>query len=348
MLEIQPITILQIVFFVQVCFGAILIANQSRYQGLRNLLLLTATLLVFNVLEENNITRSIHLVTPIFSLLTGPLFFWFVHRLVKPSVQLTSRRIIHVLPALLCLPFTHWVQVILFLGTFSQISYMVFSIKLIRSYHYATANLTADSHAYRIDWLRKLLVVAVTIGVIDLVRLNLQPILALDFAIKWYFATQTGYLIMFSWMIYKSINQPELFEAWQDKTVWSPDGNLTVQDEGETAQAQSIFKWLDSKVINEHLYRLPRLTLRQLAIEVDMNEKDLSWAINCGGGVTFSDYINRLRINEVQAKIVEKPNANFLDLALAAGFNSKSTFNAVFKQQTGLTPTQYSESVARN
>lgn len=345
MLQIQPIAILQIVFIVQVCFGTLLLAKQPRYQGLRFLLLLTATLLTFNILEENNITRSTHLVTPIFSLLTGPLFFWFVHRLVKPSEKLKRKRLIHILPALISLPFTYWVQWVLFLGTLSQIIYIGFSIKLIRSYHCATANLTVDSHTFRIDWLKKLLLVIIAIGTVDLVRLNLQPFLTLDVAINWYFATQTAYFFMFSWLIYKSVNQPELFEEWQDETVWNPSGDSNDQKAKEDDQAEAVFKVIDEQVKSAHLYRLPRLTLRQLAAEIDMSEKNLSWAINCGGNQTFSDYINRLRINEIQAEISKKPDANFLDLALAAGFNSKSTFNAAFKQLIGQTPTQYSESI---
>ena len=32
---------------------------------------------------------------------------------------------------------------------------------------------------------------------------------------------------------------------------------------------------------------------------------------------------------------------HLLEIALACGFRSKATFNRIFKQQTGLTPTQY-------
>jgi AraC-like DNA-binding protein len=36
-------------------------------------------------------------------------------------------------------------------------------------------------------------------------------------------------------------------------------------------------------------------------------------------------------------------NYTILAIALDAGFNSKTTFNSIFKSQTGLTPSEYRE-----
>jgi len=35
------------------------------------------------------------------------------------------------------------------------------------------------------------------------------------------------------------------------------------------------------------------------------------------------------------------PGKNMLEIALSAGFQSKSAFNRIFKEKTGLTPTEY-------
>ena len=56
----------------------------------------------------------------------------------------------------------------------------------------------------------------------------------------------------------------------------------------------------------------------------------------------FFDYINSQRVAEVQRQLSNAVSATaILDLALAAGFNSKSTFNAAFRKHSGMTPSAW-------
>jgi AraC-like DNA-binding protein len=59
--------------------------------------------------------------------------------------------------------------------------------------------------------------------------------------------------------------------------------------------------------------------------------------------MSFSDYINQQRIEKVKKLLKSEDQKKYTLLAIAenAGFSSKSSFNAVFKKMTGLTPTQY-------
>jgi AraC-like DNA-binding protein len=61
----------------------------------------------------------------------------------------------------------------------------------------------------------------------------------------------------------------------------------------------------------------------------------------------FFTFINEYRVNEVIERLKDPHNDNFTLLAIAydSGFNSKSTFNSIFKLITGLTPTQYSSNL---
>ncbi len=43
----------------------------------------------------------------------------------------------------------------------------------------------------------------------------------------------------------------------------------------------------------------------------------------------------------------QKGHLKLLSIALDAGFNSKSSFNVIFKKHTGMTPSEYREKVAR-
>jgi len=65
-------------------------------------------------------------------------------------------------------------------------------------------------------------------------------------------------------------------------------------------------------------------------------------------GESFFDYINRRRVAEVQRCLADPAyrGETVLAIATAAGFNSKASFNAVFLQRTGQTPSEYRRSVS--
>jgi AraC-like DNA-binding protein len=57
----------------------------------------------------------------------------------------------------------------------------------------------------------------------------------------------------------------------------------------------------------------------------------------------FYLYINEYRVNKVKLLLSDPNNKNMtlLDIAYESGFNSKSTFNTIFKKITKMTPSQY-------
>ena len=92
----------------------------------------------------------------------------------------------------------------------------------------------------------------------------------------------------------------------------------------------------------DKLYREPRLSLLQLSKSTQISPKDISRAINVNMQMSFSDFINLFRVEEVKSEM-QKQNQklSLLGLAYDAGFNSKSSFNAVFKKLEGCTPTDF-------
>ncbi|MGC9332473.1 MAG: helix-turn-helix domain-containing protein, partial [Bacteroidales bacterium] len=67
----------------------------------------------------------------------------------------------------------------------------------------------------------------------------------------------------------------------------------------------------------------------------------LSQIINQQAGVNFYDFVNKYRIEEFLHIAKKNKNFSLLAMALDAGFNSKSSFNYIFKKQKGLSPSQY-------
>ncbi|MFT3826570.1 MAG: ABC transporter permease [Chitinophagaceae bacterium] len=89
-------------------------------------------------------------------------------------------------------------------------------------------------------------------------------------------------------------------------------------------------------------YRDEALTLRKLAESLALTPNELSRIINSTQHKSFNDFINEFRVREVIRKMQEGAGEQLtlIGLALDAGFNSKASFNRVFKEMTGKTPAE--------
>lgn len=89
------------------------------------------------------------------------------------------------------------------------------------------------------------------------------------------------------------------------------------------------------------------LTLADLAGQLATTPHKLSEVLNTELQLTFYDFVNGYRVREVQRRIEAGDSNRLTILALAtdAGFASKSTFNLVFKRQTGRTPSEYRQAI---
>ena len=100
-------------------------------------------------------------------------------------------------------------------------------------------------------------------------------------------------------------------------------------------------RWLQ-QLADSQLWREPDLSLERLARELGTNTNYLSRALNDGLGVSFNDAVNRLRVQDMTTRLEDPSETrDLLTLAMAAGFSSKTSFNRIFKTQTGQTPSQY-------
>lgn len=79
---------------------------------------------------------------------------------------------------------------------------------------------------------------------------------------------------------------------------------------------------------------------------MNIQSKFISQVINELYNQNFCEYINAIRIDEAKSILRDNNFAHktILEVCYEVGFNSKSTFNAVFKKQTGRTPSKYRNS----
>jgi len=345
-MQVQPTNIVQSIFVFQVLFGTFLIWKNTRYRGLCYLLILAAFSMAFNLAEELGKTSQIYLVTPVFLLGKGALFYLFVHQLVYPEKQRNNAYLIHLCPMLIALPLTQWPQLVIALGTISQLVYAYMSVRLIYAYHNASSSMRSDADSLQLFWLVKVLVAFLILGLIDLIRLNLQPYISVDLNLAGQFFENSIILILFSFLIYKAVQHPQLFNGLSDfeDLDKSMHDNASLEREDIT---KTIFESLEQLIKEKSLHHKPRLSLNDLATETGLNIREISQAINQRANCSFCDYINKLRIEDLKDKLLNDTNVktSIMEKAFGVGFNSKSSFNLIFKRETGVTPTQFMKSL---
>ncbi|MEX0360327.1 MAG: helix-turn-helix domain-containing protein [Allomuricauda sp.] len=136
-------------------------------------------------------------------------------------------------------------------------------------------------------------------------------------------------------------------EAAQSQT------NATDSDEDD-AKLKSI-STLDDDVKNIILRRLEKLemkkffidqncSLRQVAQQLKTNPKYLSQVVNQEKKMSFTNYINELRINHLLSRLLQDEdfrNSKLSYIAVSIGYNNLNTFNAAFKKKQGILPSYF-------
>jgi AraC-like DNA-binding protein len=99
---------------------------------------------------------------------------------------------------------------------------------------------------------------------------------------------------------------------------------------------------LERVFTEQKLHLQPKLALEELAAQLKLPDRYVSYLINEYHKTNFHNYVNRWRVREVIEKINNpaEQHKTLLALALESGFNSKSSFNQIFKSHTGRTPSE--------
>ncbi|MBO2032847.1 helix-turn-helix domain-containing protein [Siccationidurans ginsengisoli] len=109
--------------------------------------------------------------------------------------------------------------------------------------------------------------------------------------------------------------------------------------------APELLPWRDkllALMATERPWLEPELTLAELAQRLRTTPNLLSKVINAGCGQNFNDFVNTYRVHEASRKLADPHFAHYslVGVALDSGFNSKSTFNRVFKKLLGQAPSE--------
>ncbi|MEL6560794.1 MAG: helix-turn-helix domain-containing protein [Bacteroidota bacterium] len=139
-----------------------------------------------------------------------------------------------------------------------------------------------------------------------------------------------------------SINIQHIQKAEKEESPRYSNSSLTKQ------QTNDLINTLEEVMQEEKLFLNPKLNADQLATAVNVSRHSLSEVLNNRIGINFYDYVNQFRLKEFKEKLANPNNDHLtiLGIAMDSGFNSKSSFNLIFKKSEGITPTQYKKQIS--
>ena len=91
----------------------------------------------------------------------------------------------------------------------------------------------------------------------------------------------------------------------------------------------------------EQLYLQPNLKIIDLVQRLGTNRNYVYAAINREMGVSFSEYVNRMRVNYAAQLICEHPERALTEIGEQAGFSSSTSFYRNFRHYKGVGPREY-------
>lgn len=194
----------------------------------------------------------------------------------------------------------------------------------------------SSAFVLRIRWARR---VAITLGVVIVVEIGAalammgsgRHVNSVEYVMGFAVA---ALVVALGWMV---LREPEALEVMRPATP---------KYERSTLDAESVAKYAEllvRTVEDGQLWLNPHLRLADLAEASGVSRHQLSQVLSRGFGRSFFEFVNAYRVREAARQLLSEDLGDKTMLAVAydAGFSSKASFNRVFKESLGLTPSQF-------
>ncbi|MEG0927349.1 helix-turn-helix domain-containing protein [Chryseobacterium sp.] len=154
----------------------------------------------------------------------------------------------------------------------------------------------------------------------------------------------TANVAVISLLIYfkDKIRRVEIYHEIQEEKL-SPEIQSGTTTEKIPFFAEELFEKVESVMKEKQLYKDVNFNISKLSTEMDINSSYISKSIRYKGYPNFNNYLNIHRIECVKNLLSENDieKITLMYIYTEAGFSNQSTFNRVFKQMEGVTPSEY-------
>ena len=379
-------SVLIIIGAIQALFLAVsLFFNRQNGTAANRILALLLLVIALNLAEYAVAVTGLNLQFPHLTAVSypflytmGPLYWLYTKKSLLKDFVLKPVHLLHLLPFLGCLllllPF-YWQSAgakVAFLHSLvrdnrlsvpvSQLVFMsghvlqtgiyvlISRLVILHQYNYFTAQSANTRYARKLFFIKKF-----TWWFLGWLLMYLVAVIIIGFNKSYpvqvdYVSVLVTSLLMFA-IGYMVLNNPLVFCEMVDikkEEIPLPVkyGNNQLPDE----KIQQVKHSLENYFTHKKPYFDYNLKLPDVAAALGVSTQQLSQVINKEYQQGFYDFVNSYRVDEAKKQLVNTGNDHLTILAIAfdVGFNSKATFNRVFKKFTMLTPSEYREKFAVN
>ncbi len=314
-------------------------------------------LIIFFEIKQYELLLDFGLIIYPLILTIGPLLYLYARSLTEKDFKISVKSIIHFTPFIIAVLFlsryyfipreealgfihnfflnrtTAFETVFRYVDVLLRASYAIAALKILFDYGSRLKEEYSSIEKFDFRWLRLLLILSLFttlfLLIITVLRMGneIRVFMGMVFSVLIYVI---GYEFI-KHNIVAPIEKKTLRKSKYEKSGLSEE---TKND---------ISKRLKETMKKQRLYLEPDLTLNKLAEILNVSQNHLSQVINEVFGKNFFDFVNGYRIEEAKKFLTSHETQDWTILAIAyeVGFQSKSTFNAVFKKIVDMTPSQY-------
>ena len=236
--------------------------------------------------------------------------------------------------------------------------YMQLTMRILNRYTRYLKEIFSTLDKIKLDWLRNITLMFVGVlvifsieNVLLLVGINFSNYFGLSSILTAVYVYALGYLGLSKSEIFA---EPKFADSISHLTALSEQNRLESATPELPSQkyeksglsedkAKAYLQQLLQLMEKQQPYTNSELTLNQLADMLSISSHNLSEIINTHLQQNFFDFVNAYRLEKVKNDLTDPAKAHLTILAIAfdAGFNSKSSFNLIFKKQMNLTPSEF-------
>lgn len=293
-----------------------------------------------------------------FPFLAGPLLFLYLRELTRRS-GLRKWDALHFIPFIVCVLYLipyffqsresklnyliseyfqpdmgRWYYVRSMLVITQSLAYLILIVFMLVPYVRRVRNQKSEADRAALLQVRFLVGASLLLWIVAALRFTLDSTSSTNLLVP------LGFSVVVYVLGYMGLRQPEILAGIEEAVPPAPryeKSTLTPE------RSERYLKRLLHLMETEKPYMDGELTLQKLAFKLAIPAQHLSQTINERLKQTFTEFINTYRVEEAKRLLLDPAMKHYSVLAIAeeVGFNSKSSFNAVFKKQVNMTPSEF-------